>query len=403
MIPPGSCVDLNKWHRTIQKGAGTRALWFLIVTSFALSPAPSRSQPNNAQGQPPTNWWWCDASRAYYPAVGTCATPWRAVDAQGQPVGRSSPPGIPTMEPNPAPSAKPSAAPTQSEAPAAGGAPATANYVWRPNWRRVEADNGAVIAINMNSIQHNSSGNADASVCVVENDACSPLNMKHWFFDCHGHHFQESLNAGGFSPMVYAPPRSLAGGIVAIACAGAKDMRFMDDSDHPDLSGTTSAEYCRGFPPDACARIKAMVDGRAPLPPCKAGFGVVGSGYTPEQIRACAVRHILHDAQSPTLVASSARPAPSVKPGETVIGQWSGKGNGKSNQFHIERGPWEFRVTTADFISGGVYKATDRTGVTTFAFQEPGERTRLTASGDFYFVVQSASNWTVTVVSLSHQ
>lgn len=91
-----------------------RALSFFLAMSFVLSPTLSRSQSISSQGQPtPTNWWWCDASRAYYPAVGTCATPWRAVDAQGQPIERSSvPPAAPaaaggyTPPPSPTPSTR---------------------------------------------------------------------------------------------------------------------------------------------------------------------------------------------------------------------------------------------------------------------------------------------------------
>ena len=61
----------------------------LIIITCA---SPSHSQPIGPS--PSTNWWWCDASQAYYPAVRTCATPWRAVDAQGQPVKRSSRPDL---------------------------------------------------------------------------------------------------------------------------------------------------------------------------------------------------------------------------------------------------------------------------------------------------------------------
>jgi hypothetical protein len=82
-----------------------------------------------------------------------------------------------------------------------------------------------------------------------------------------------------------------------------------------------------------------------------------------------------------------------------LIGQWSGKGNGKSATFHIERGTWEFRVTSTGFISGGIYKAADRTGVYNFSYQEPGGRVQLKSIGALYFVVKSEGSWTVTVVS----
>ncbi|MBX9778551.1 MAG: hypothetical protein K2Y71_29615 [Xanthobacteraceae bacterium] len=157
------------------------------------------------------------------------------------------------------------------------------------SWRRIEADNGAVYAIDMNSISHNTNGTALAITCVVENDTCPLLNMSRFHFDCRGHY--QDLDRRG--PVMPAPPRSVAGRMAAFACAGAKDTRFRDNSDQRP----TPAEYCQGFPRDACARITAMVNGQAPMPPCQPGYGLVGSGYTREQIRACSVRGILPDAQ----------------------------------------------------------------------------------------------------------
>jgi hypothetical protein len=277
-----------------------------------------------------------------------------------------------------------------------GPAPVQPTPAYKSNWKRLEADNGAAFAIDLASISHNTNGSAIAVTCIVDNDACPPPNMSRFLFDCHGHY--TDIDRGGSATI--APPRSVVGQMAALACVGARDTRFADDSNHADLSGTTPAEYCQGFSPDACVRIKAMVNGQAPLPSCKAGYGLVGSGYTPEQIRACSVSGTLRDARPPALVVASATPAPS-NPGETVIGQWSGKGDGRSNQFRIERGPWEFRVTSTDFISGGVYKAADQTGVYNFAYSDAAERTRLTSTGDLYFVVKTEGSWTVTAISLS--
>jgi len=268
-------------------------------------------------------------------------------------------------------------------------------HAYESKWKRIEADNGAVFAIDLGSISHNTNGSAVAVMCIVDNDTCPPPNMSRLLFDCHGHYMD--IDRGG--SLLIAPPRSVAGQMAALACIGAKDTRFADDSDHPDLSGTAPAQYCQGFPPEACARITAMVSGQAPMPPCKPGYGLVGSGYTPEQIRACGVRGTLRDAQPPKLVMASTTPSP-ARPGETVIGQWSGKGNGKSSQFRIERGSWEFRVSSTDHISGGVYKVSDQTGVYNFGYTDGEQSMQLKASGDLYFVVKTAGSWTVTIVSV---
>ena len=68
----------------------TVALAGLIV--IACGASLLRSQPIDPSTS--TNWWWCDASQAYYPAVATCATPWTAVDAHGQPIEGSSPTAV---------------------------------------------------------------------------------------------------------------------------------------------------------------------------------------------------------------------------------------------------------------------------------------------------------------------
>lgn len=282
-------------------------------------------------------------------------------------------------------------APVPTPAPAAAPAPA-----YKSNWRRIEADNGAAFAIDMNSIQHATNGSAYAVMCILDNDQCAIPNMRRWLFDCHGHYMDTDSRGG----MQMAPSRSVAGAMAAIACVGAKDTRFLDDSDKADLSGTSPTEYCRNFSSDACARVTAMVNGQTPMPPCKPGFAVVGSGYTPEQIRACSVKYIKQRAQPPTLVASSATSATAAKPGEAVIGQWSGSGNGKSTQFHIERGPWEFRVTSAEYICADVYNAADRTMVTSFCTPDSDRRAQVEASGNLYFVVKTTGKWTA-VASVS--
>ena len=93
------------------------------------------------------------------------------------------------------------------------------NGVYKSNWRRIEANNGAAFALDVNSIHHSINGNADVVMCIIDNDTCIPPNMRRWLFDCHGHYMD--IDGGGGMQM--APPRSVAGATAAIACVGAKE------------------------------------------------------------------------------------------------------------------------------------------------------------------------------------
>jgi hypothetical protein len=88
------------------------------------------------------------------------------------------------------------------------------------DWRRVEADNGAIIAIDMNSIQRSGPDvagrrTADAIVCAVENNACELTNQDRWIFYCTSN--QVAMN-NGMGESVYVPPLSVARRIMNIAC-----------------------------------------------------------------------------------------------------------------------------------------------------------------------------------------
>ncbi len=114
-----------------------------------------------------------------------------------------------------------------------------------PYWQRVEADNGASFAIDVNSIARlpgrrvatpgtyvelNSMTSsqlreieigtrgiesATATICIVDNSSCMPWNFRIWRFDCEGHY--ADVNSG--SDLMVAPERSVAGQLAAIACA----------------------------------------------------------------------------------------------------------------------------------------------------------------------------------------
>lgn len=92
---------------------------------------------------------------------------------------------------------------------------------YKPEWKRFEADNGAVYALDMKSVAHMTgcNGCADAVICVVDNNQCIPPNMRPLRFDCHGHYI-DVMNGG---KMQMAPPRSVVGQMAAAACVGTKN------------------------------------------------------------------------------------------------------------------------------------------------------------------------------------
>ena len=326
------------------------------------------------------------------------------------PIALNAPPTpYPAQYPQPAQYPPPTAAQYQPPTAATMPAPAPQPPPKKANWKRIEADNGAAYAVDLNSIAHRNNGTAEMQVCIVDNNTC-PIMPGTWNptifeFDCHGH-YADVQNGGGLQ---MAPPRSVVGQMAALACVGAKDTRFADDSENAKtVRRPLPTDYCAGFAPDACDRIKNVVEAytpsEAPPPYCKPGFALVGSGLTSEQLRICYVitgfRRETQDARPQTLVTASATPTP-LKPGEKVIGQWSGKGNAKSNEFHVGPGPWDFRVKSSDSISGGIYRVSDKTGVYNFGYTDGEQNSQQTSSGDVYFVVKSTGAWTVTVVSLT--
>ena len=114
------------------------------------------------------------------------------------------------------PGAPPCPIPWQGSVPAVGQG---SSSQYKSNWQKIEADNGAVYDIDLNSIMRYN-GMAEAMVYVVEGQYFNPMNLKQLFFDCRGH-FMELTDAG-LSPQIYAPPRSVAAQLATIACGGAR-------------------------------------------------------------------------------------------------------------------------------------------------------------------------------------
>jgi len=85
-------------------------------------------------------------------------------------------------------------------------------------WHRVEADNGAAFALDLNSLTRLADGGALIIVCNLDNDRCSSLNQSRFKFDCRGH----CIDIDRRGPLQMAPPRSVAGRMAEIACADGK-------------------------------------------------------------------------------------------------------------------------------------------------------------------------------------
>ena len=97
------------------------------------------------------------------------------------------------------------------------------NGVYKPKWQSLEAADGSVFRIDLNSIALRSTGAVDATVYAVQGEAYDPRNLRRYMFDCQGHYMD--LDAMQLTAPVYAPPRSVAGQIADIVCADAQKKR----------------------------------------------------------------------------------------------------------------------------------------------------------------------------------
>jgi hypothetical protein len=91
-----------------------------------------------------------------------------------------------------------------------------------PRWQQVEADNGAIFRVALDTIVHTASGGA--IVTVLEGPADYPGKIEQFSFDCRGGYWivdERNMHTG----MTYIPRRSVLAQISAIACGGAKDDR----------------------------------------------------------------------------------------------------------------------------------------------------------------------------------
>lgn len=186
---------------------------------------------------------------------------------------------------------------------------------YKSNWQSVEALDGSVYKIDMNSISHMNNGTAALIVYMVEGDDYDPRNVKRLWFDCRGHYRD---NTGGISVTLYAAPRSMAGQLSNIACAGAKDTRFDEPPKDASRPGPEWTDYCKDFSEQACARIRSVVEAKITPSYCKPGFGVVPTSLSPEQLRICYVMPPRKTAAAPSQPAPT-RAARSQQPTAPLV------------------------------------------------------------------------------------
>jgi len=99
-----------------------------------------------------------------------------------------------------------------------GGAESCNDDLFQPVWKRIEAANGEVTRIDMNSIQHLSGGTTNVTVYTgASHTMFDSSRLRMLWFDCRGHFRAFDGNAGQ-SDVLDAPPRSIAGEIANIVC-----------------------------------------------------------------------------------------------------------------------------------------------------------------------------------------
>ncbi len=101
-------------------------------------------------------------------------------------------------------------------APAFAGSVTDIRYIM--NWQTVEADNGRIYKVRMDSIARGFWGPGSAEVHVYTPEGEStfyPPHLHRFAFDCRGHY----SDIGGPLGWYYAPPRSVIGVISAMVCA----------------------------------------------------------------------------------------------------------------------------------------------------------------------------------------
>lgn len=113
-----------------------------------------------------------------------------------------------------------------------------AAWIARQHWVRIEADNGAVYAVDLGNVFIIPSGGAIyTNICIVDHDRCQVWNERRIWFDCDGH-YSDVTNAGLGNRWEIAAPLSVIGRAANLACERAK--RFIK------AGGRTKIETAHG-------------------------------------------------------------------------------------------------------------------------------------------------------------
>lgn len=165
----------------------------------------------------------------------------------------------------------------------------------KPVWRRFESETGEITKVDMASIKPTTRSGVTAMVYTYSPGSTLDLaRLRTLYFTCRGQ-FADLQN---LSYLQDAPPRSVIGIVAATVCpvGDAKRREILksnarvEQQEHQRAIHPRSQDYCQGFSADACSRIQAGVEAGAKPSFCVPGFGIVGSGLTPEQLRICYAR-----------------------------------------------------------------------------------------------------------------
>ncbi len=165
----------------------------------------------------------------------------------------------------------------------------------KPVWERFVFDTGEITALDTNSVKPSQKSGAIAEIYTYSPGSNFDLNhLRLIHFTCRGQY--EDL--GNRSYLQDTPPRSVISAVAATACALAEPKRRAVIQRQRQLDAIANEraihprpqDYCQGFSPEACNRIRIGVEARVKPAYCLPGFGLSGSGLNAEELRICYAR-----------------------------------------------------------------------------------------------------------------
>lgn len=166
-----------------------------------------------------------------------------------------------------------------------------------PNhWKTYEADNGLRFKVNMSTVRHSNLG-----VIVWGGIEGADIVAQPFIFNCGGYVILPAGGNGENGPVstgwTLVPPRSVLGRVASDVCKneassdGRTCVTEISGQSIKKVCGTPGeAQYCIGYSPAACKRIRQAVNSKVRPYYCKKQWQYTGSGLTEEQVRICSVR-----------------------------------------------------------------------------------------------------------------